>query len=372
MGAQGLKGAKGDAGQEGIKGHPGLMGLIGPPGPEGEKGERGPQGRAGPPGSKGVEGRTGPSGPIGPEGALGPPGPPGTRGPKGPTGAPGPKGDTGPAGPPGPPGPGPTYNPEELSLLMAQPGQLKSGNRRRRRAASKKDDTEDDQPLGEGLEEIFASLESLKLELSNLKEPMGRTKDNPGRSCYDIWLVHRTFTSGTYWIDPNGGCTADAIEVRCDFENDGETCIKPKIRKEPPRRWPKSNPGDWYSTFARRERFDYNTSVPQFNFLRLLSSTASQKFTYLCVNSIGWENMEGTYDMAIELLGANNDVLTADQPIFDVLEDTCKTGQDDGRVVLKIETSNVDILPLIDYKSYDFGQKAQRHGFILDEVCFKG
>ena len=34
--------------------------------------------------------------------------------------------------------------------------------------------------------------------------------------------------------------------------------------------------------------------------------------------------MEGTYDMAIELLGANNDVLTADQPIFDVLEDTCK------------------------------------------------
>ena len=67
--------------------------------------------------------------------------------------------------------------------------------------------------------------------MSNLKEPMGRTKDNPGRSCYDIWLVHRTFTSGTYWIDPNGGCTADAIEVRCDFENDGETCIKPKIRK---------------------------------------------------------------------------------------------------------------------------------------------
>lgn len=49
-----------------------------------------------------------------------------------------------------------------------------------------------------------------------------------------------------------------------------------------------------------------------------------QKFTYLCVNSVGWENSEGTFDQAIELLGANNDVLTADQPIFTVIEDTCK------------------------------------------------
>jgi collagen type V/XI/XXIV/XXVII alpha len=268
---------------------------------------------------------------------------------------------------------------------MSQPGAIhtKAGRRRRRQATEMMSEgpadgeaadpaADDYEAFGEGLEEIFASLESLKLELQNLKEPMGRTKDNPGRSCYDIWLVHRTFTTGTYWIDPNGGCSADAIEVRCDFENEGETCISPSLRKESPRRWPKSKPGDWYSTFARRERFDYNTSVPQFNFLRLLSSTARQKFTYLCVNSVGWENSEGTFDMAIELLGANNDVLTADQSIFHVVEDTCKTGQDEGRVVLQIETSNVDILPVMDYKSYDFGHKAQRHGFILDEVCFHG
>lgn len=76
--------------------------------------------------------------------------------------------------------------------------------------------------------------------------------------------------------------------------------------------------------FVFPAQFDYNTSVPQFNFLRLLSSTARQKFTYLCVNSVGWENAEGTYDMAIELLGSNNDVLTADQSIFTVVEDSCK------------------------------------------------
>lgn len=259
-------------------------------------------------------------------------------------------------------------------MINNGPAHLPSRRRRRQAEGPEVGDSADDdyEAFGEGLEEIFASLESLKLELQNLKEPMGRTKDNPGRSCYDIWLVHRTFTSGKYWIDPNGGCAADAIEVYCDFENEGETCISPSLRKESPRRWPKSKPGSWYSTFARRSRFDYNTSVPQFNFLRLLSSTARQKFTYLCVNSVGWENSEGSYELAIELLGANSDVLTYDQPIFTVSEDTCKTGQDEGRVVLEIKTDNVDILPLMDYKAYDFGHKAQRHGFILDQVCFHG
>ena len=47
-----------------------------------------------------------------------------------------------------------------------------------------------------GLEEIFATLESLKVELQMMKEPMGRTKENPGRSCRDIWLCHRDFPSG--------------------------------------------------------------------------------------------------------------------------------------------------------------------------------
>lgn len=49
-----------------------------------------------------------------------------------------------------------------------------------------------------------------------------------------------------------------------------------------------------------------------------------------------------------------------------------QTQQSEGRVVLEIQTDNVDILPLMDYKSYDFGTKAKRHGFILDQVCFHG
>ena len=32
--------------------------------------------------------------------------------------------------------------------------------------------------------------------------------------------------TGNYWIDPNGGCSADAIEVFCDMDHEGATCIK--------------------------------------------------------------------------------------------------------------------------------------------------
>lgn len=33
--------------------------------------------------------------------------------------------------------------------------------------------------------------------------------------------------SGTYWIDPNLGCSSDKIEVSCNFTGGGQTCLKP-------------------------------------------------------------------------------------------------------------------------------------------------
>lgn len=33
--------------------------------------------------------------------------------------------------------------------------------------------------------------------------------------------------SGQYWIDPNQGCTGDAIKVFCNFTAGGETCVYP-------------------------------------------------------------------------------------------------------------------------------------------------
>ena len=32
---------------------------------------------------------------------------------------------------------------------------------------------------------------------------------------------------GTYWVDPNLGCSSDTIEVSCNFTHGGQTCLKP-------------------------------------------------------------------------------------------------------------------------------------------------
>lgn len=44
------------------------------------------------------------------------------------------------------------------------------------------------------------------------------------------------FCLGEYWIDPNQGCTVDAIKVFCNMET-GESCVNPKPAKIPRKNW---------------------------------------------------------------------------------------------------------------------------------------
>ena len=42
--------------------------------------------------------------------------------------------------------------------------------------------------------------------------------------------------AGEYWIDPNQGCTIDAIKVFCNMET-GESCVHPKPASIPRKNW---------------------------------------------------------------------------------------------------------------------------------------
>lgn len=49
-----------------------------------------------------------------------------------------------------------------------------------------------------GMEEIFGSLNSLKLEIEQMKHPLG-TQSNPARTCKDLQLCHPDFPDGLYY-----------------------------------------------------------------------------------------------------------------------------------------------------------------------------
>lgn len=48
---------------------------------------------------------------------------------------------------------------------------------------------------GEGMEDIFSSLNNLKQDIERMKYPMG-TQNNPARTCKDLQLCHPEFPDG--------------------------------------------------------------------------------------------------------------------------------------------------------------------------------
>jgi len=262
----------------------------------------------------------------------------------------------------------------------------KGPNRKRRQAydpsskeyldyfGSDSSDGIDYDPNGSELGEIFAALESLKNELMMMKEPYG-TSDNPARSCRDLWLCHRDFADGPYHIDPNGGCGADSVEVECNMRQKGVTCISPTLDSVRQNRWSKETPGSWFSEYNKGFKIDYNITDPQLKFLRLLSSRVTQTFTYECTSSVGWfDEATASYDKSIQLKAHNDEILgySPTEKRFKVTEDSCTGGDKNGRVVFEFDTRDVDVLPIKDFRAYDFGEKHQKHGFELGQVCFYG
>ncbi|OWK51676.1 Collagen alpha-1(XI) chain [Lonchura striata] len=349
------------------KGHPGLIGLIGPPGEQGEKGDRGLPGPQGSPGAKGDAGISGPAGP------LGPPGPPGLPGPQGP------KGSKGSSGPPG---------------EVIQPLPIQSPKKTRRSPDYMLSDAGDNiLDYSDGMEEIFGSLNSLKQDIEHMKFPMG-TQNNPARTCKDLQLCHPdfpdgelplpstghragrgsaralwqhnpllanifSFVLGEYWIDPNQGCSGDSFKVYCNFTAGGETCIYPDKKSE----------GLSYLDVEGN-----SINMVQMTFLKLLSASARQNFTYNCHQSVAWHDAPSdSYDKALRFLGSNDEEMSYDNnPYIKALHDGCASRKGYAKTVLEINTPKIDQVPIVDVMINDFGDQNQKFGFEVGPVCFLG
>jgi collagen type V/XI/XXIV/XXVII alpha len=344
---------------------------MGRSGEKGEFGEKGERGLKGPPGPGGLKGEPGPVGLLGMKGSEGPPGLPGLEGPPGPKGTngpSGPKGDRGPEGVAGSPGP-----PGELPLLppdvLFQKDEPSRGKREIRGDIGARSRPRQDEDVD--LITVYTDVYNMRIELEKMRKPIG-TKDSPARSCKDLSNGHSKLEDGYYWIDPNLGMVDDAVKVYCNMSS-GETCVYPDLHatKMPNIPWRKSGLG-WFSVLRGGFKISYDSvGHVQMRFLRLLSESARQNFTYTCINSVAWyDERARNYQKSIRFLGDNEDEFTSTKDKPKVTHDGCRIHSHEAKTIFDLQTNKLNQLPVIDFLPADYGMPHQAFGFEVGPVCF--
>uniref|UniRef100_A0A8D2KKL3 Fibrillar collagen NC1 domain-containing protein n=1 Tax=Urocitellus parryii TaxID=9999 RepID=A0A8D2KKL3_UROPR len=359
QGDQGDDGDPGLVGPAGRRGNPGVAGLPGAQGPPGFKGESGLPGQLGPPGKRGTEGGSGlpgkqgepgSKGQAGDSGEMGFPGVSGLFGPKGPPGDIGFKGIQGPRGPPGLmetriyPLSFPAQQQDDLGAAFQT--WMDTNGALRPEGYSYPDRLVLDQGG-----EIFKTLHYLSNLIQSIKTPLG-TKENPARVCRDLMDCEQKMADGTYWVDPNLGCSSDTIEVSCNFTHGGQTCLKP----------------------ITASKVEFAVSRVQMNFLHLLSSEVTQHITIHCLNMTVWQETTGRTPakQAVRFRAWNGQIFEAGGQFRpEVSMDGCKVL--DGhwhQTLFTFRTQDPQQLPIVSVDNLPPASPGKQYRLEVGPACF--
>lgn len=208
-----------------------------------------------------------------------------------------------------------------------------------------------DLPMLDQGAEIFKTLHYLSNLIQSLKNPLG-TRDNPARICRDLHSCEQKLNDGTYWIDPNLGCSSDTIEVSCNFTGGGQTCVKPITVSKP----------------------TVTVGRVQMNFLHLLSSEAVQHIIIHCLNVSVWRSAEDQPAglQSVRFKAWSGEMLEVGGELEpEVIEDSCWIN--DGRwhqthfVFYSLDPA---LLPVVDIYNLPNTSPGSHYHLEVGPVCF--
>lgn len=225
------------------------------------------------------------------------------------------------------------------------------------------------------MREAFQVARKLTRVVESIKDNRG-TKESPARTCKDLAQAHSDYESGTYWIDPNQGSTSDAFEAYCNMKT-METCVHATPNQVPKAAWyvgPKRRM--WFGEEMKNGFvFTYTTDVAQFQFLHMLSSSATQNITFLCRNMVAHYDARAKSFKKAAIFSSMDDqeIGTASRHNnqYTVPIDGCKyRKQAWSQTVFSFKTDKTTRLPIEDIAPADVGGANQGFGLDIGPVCF--
>ncbi|XP_065174683.1 collagen alpha-1(XI) chain-like [Sycon ciliatum] len=215
-------------------------------------------------------------------------------------------------------------------------------------------------------DDIYNEVVFLRHILNFVVLPGDGSDTRPARTCRDLMIAHPGFLDGFYYVDPNGGSTADKIQVYCNFTGGGWTVLEPSVRRS--RMAALSQRGvkgydnyTWYSTMDRHFKVDY-PSESQLRLLRAQSTLSRQLLTFRCARRSVFPRTQvssGQAPEAVHLRGNDHSIISTsgDRHVeVDARRNDCDERVAKGRTVLQLSAYGAAMarLPVHDFALHDF------------------